>query len=247
MREDARKYNTWIIISVIIVLGWVISSLVITKGIIAFKESQSSIEVAGCAKKQIKSDYVTWSGSFSAQSPKMSEAYAVMKTSEEKVKKYLVEKGIKEKDIILSSINMSTNYVRLSNGTQTSQIESYSLSQNLEIGSSDIEKITDISRKATELINQGVEFQSYPPEYYYTKIADLKIDMLSLATKDAKLRAEKIAEFTGTKIGRLKSANMGVFQITPLYSTEVSDLGIFDTSSIDKEITAVVVCQFEIK
>lgn len=40
---------------------------------------------------------------------------------------------------------------------------------------------------------------------------------------------------------------MGVFQITPLYSTEVSDYGINDTTSIDKEITAVVNCEFIIK
>ncbi|WAM34206.1 hypothetical protein OTK00_000385 [Caldicellulosiruptor morganii] len=71
--------------------------------------------------------------------------------------------------------------------------------------------------------------------------------MLSLATEDAVRRAKQIAKSTGSSVERLKSASMGVFQITPLYSTEVSDYGINDTTSIDKEITAVVNCEFIIK
>lgn len=93
----------------------------------------------------------------------------------------------------------------------------------------------------------GVQFESLPPQYFYTKLADLKIEMLSLATEDAVKRAEQIAKSTGTKVERLRSAYMGVFQITPLYSTEVSDYGINDTTSIDKEITAVVNCEFLIR
>jgi hypothetical protein len=71
--------------------------------------------------------------------------------------------------------------------------------------------------------------------------------MLSLATKDAMKRAEQIATNTNSKVGALRSARMGVFQITPLYSNEVADYGINDTSSLDKEITAVISCDFQIK
>ncbi|WDU83639.1 SIMPL domain-containing protein [Caloramator sp. Dgby_cultured_2] len=149
--------------------------------------------------------------------------------------------------MIFSSIVTMTNYEILPNGMQSTKIESYRLSQTIEITSNDVDELTKISREATELINLGVQFESYPPQYYYTKIADLKVDMLGLATKDAMQRAEQIAKNTGIKIGKLKSAKMGVFQITAPYSTEVSDYGIFDTMSINKEITAVVNCEFEIK
>jgi hypothetical protein len=92
-----------------------------------------------------------------------------------------------------------------------------------------------------------VEFQSNPPQYLYTKLADLKIDIIALATQDAKLRAEKMLAATGNKVGKLNSASVGVLQITPLYSGEISDYGINDTSSIEKEITSVVTCEFEVK
>jgi uncharacterized protein len=247
MQEDSKKYHYWVILSIIAILGLIISSLIMTRGILAFKSSRKTIEVVGSAKKQIRSDLVYWRGSYSARAPKMQDAYATMKQNAERVRKYLIAKGLKEKEMVFSSITATANYVILKNGQQTSQIDSYKLTQNIEIRSSDVDKITDISRKATELINEGVEFQSDNPQYYYTRIADLKIEVLSYAAKDAKLRAEKIALHTGSEIGRLSSASMGVFQITPLYSTEVSDLGLYDTTAIDKEITAVVICSFEIK
>lgn len=149
--------------------------------------------------------------------------------------------------MVFSSIFTSVKNEILPNGMIGNKIEGYTLTQNVEIKSNDVDLITKISRESTELINQGVQFESYPPQYYYTKIADLKVEMLGLATKDAMLRAEQIAKNTNVKVGKLRASRMGVFQITPPYSTEVSDAGIFDTSSIDKEITAVVNCEFNIE
>ncbi|HCJ58184.1 SIMPL domain-containing protein [Lutispora sp.] len=247
MNGENKNNLVWSLIAVILALGIILSSTIVTNGIIKMKAGDKTITVTGSAKKQIKSDLVTWRGSFSAQSAQTADAYAKLKLDLEKVKKHLVSKGIDEKDIIISSISTNPYYVVLPNGMYSNEIASYRLEQRVEITSSDVEKITAISREATDLINEGVEFQSYPPEYYYTKIADLKVDMLGEATADAKNRAMQIADGTGSKIGTLRSARVGVFQITPLYSTEVSDYGINDTSTIDKEITAVVTCNFEIE
>ncbi len=71
--------------------------------------------------------------------------------------------------------------------------------------------------------------------------------MLGEAANDAKLRAEKIAAITGNKIGTVRSARMGVLQITSADSTEVSDSGINDTSTIDKDMTAVVNISFAVE
>ncbi|MDF2889844.1 MAG: hypothetical protein K0R80_211 [Clostridia bacterium] len=247
MTDRDNKGLVWIIVSLVLAAGLVLSSYVITMGIKEIKGPQNALSVKGSAKKQITSDLVVWTGSFSTQAPILSDAYKSLKDSEEKVKKYLTSQGLHEKDIIFSSISTSTYYVALPNGMYSNQIDSYRLYQSVEIRSSEIGMITDISRKATDLINEGVEFQSNAPQYFYTKLADLKIDMIALATLDAKARAEKMLSATGNKTGKLNSANVGIFQITPLYSGEISDYGINDTSSIEKEITSVVTCEFEVK
>ena len=112
--------------------------------------------------------------------------------------------------------------------------------------STDVDKIARIAREATELINQGILLESMAPEYHFTKLGDLKIKMLAAAAKDAQERAKKIAESTGSGIGSVRSARMGVLQITPADSNEVSGEGMNDTSSLEKDITAVVNISFAV-
>jgi len=157
-----------------------------------------------------------------------------------KVKTYLVGKGIADNQITISSINTQTLHGRSSDGAETSEITGYSLKQELEVRSTEVDKIAQVARGATELINQGILVESMAPEYYYTQLGNLKIEMLAEAAKDAKQRAIQIANSTGDRVGSVRSARMGVLQITPAGSNEVSDTGMNDTSSIDKEITAVV-------
>lgn len=247
MNESRMKTIGNIIVAVILIIGLVTSAIIATKGLVKIKSSNNTIIVTGSAKQQITSDLIVWTGTFNAKSPVITDAYAELETSRNKVETYLLNKGIAKKDIIFSSITTNIFYLLNTYGSYTNDIDYYELTQTITIRSNEIDKITEISRNATELINQDVAFQSNPPQYLYTKLADLKVTMLAEATKDAKKRAEMIAENAGSKLGNLKYADMGVMQITPLYSNEIADYGINDTYSLEKEITAVVHCNFEIK
>ncbi len=238
-----HRYLALILAVTIFTAGMVASTFKIANSIEEVKGS-NNITVTGSAKQQIKSDLIVWQGTYSRQAKTAAEAYTLLAQDKIKVLKYLDDKKMDSKVRTVSSVYTMPIYETNFNGVTTNNILSYRLSQNVEIRSNAVDEVTQISRDVTELIQQGIEFQSNPPEYYFTKIADLKVTMLAEATKDAKLRAEQISSNTGSKIGKLKSAKMGVFQITPLYSTDVSDSGINDISSIDKEITAVVTCSF---
>jgi hypothetical protein len=159
----------------------------------------------------------------------------------------LIAKGVPESEITISSITTTTLRRTDENGQDTGEITGYSLRQQLEVRSNDVDKIAQIAREATELINQDILVESNAPQFYYTKLGDLKIEMLGEAAKDAKTRAERIAASTGNAIGNVRSARMGVLQITAADSTEVSDAGIYDTSSIEKDITAVVNIGFAVE
>ena len=122
----------------------------------------------------------------------------------------------------------------------------YVLTQSLQINSNDVEKVETVSREITELLNKGIQFYSQAPRYYYTKLADLKIEMISKATADAKTRAEQIAANSGGKLGKLISAKMGIFQITGQNSNEdYSWGGTFNTES--KEKTASITMKLDYK
>lgn len=240
--------------SQIIILGLCIAgatlgaSLIFSKAFMNItKFMREQITVTGSAQKDIQSDYAVWTGTFARREIDMASTYKMLGEDLLKVKQYLMAQGVAEKEIIIQQIMTETIYKKNEKGNSTNDIEGYRLSQSVELRSGDVEKIARISREATSLINEGVEFTSGSPEYFYTQLDALKVEMLAKATENAKLRADNMVKATGNKIGFMRSAKMGVFQITPVNSTEISDWGMNDTSSLEKKVTAVVNASFAIE
>lgn len=231
---------------VALAIGLVIASVIGGWAFVKGKQGDQTITVTGSARKRIKSDMVIWKAGVSYQAPVLADAYRSLSENVPRVKAYLIGKGVPENEITISSISSQTLHARDSDGQDTGQITGYSLRQELEVQSHDVDKIAKIAREATELINQGILLESMAPEYHYTKLGEEKITMLAEAAKDAKARAVKVAESTDSSIGSVRTARMGVLQITPADSNDVSDSGMNDTSSLDKDITAVVNLSFEI-
>jgi uncharacterized protein len=204
------------------------------------------VTVTGSAKRPIRSDYIIWRVSVSSQQPTAQAAYQELKTRSERLQGYFKDKQVADNAITPSSIDTST-VPEVVNGRETGKILAYRLNQRYEIRSSEVERIAQLSQQATELINEGIPIVSEAPEYLYTQLSKLRVEMVADATKDAKARAEAIARSTGNRIGAVRSAKTGVFQITSRNSTAVSDSGIYDTSSIDKDITAVVSVEFGVE
>ncbi|CAN5860978.1 SIMPL domain-containing protein [soil metagenome] len=228
-------------------IGLVLSSIILGWSYTHKKDGNEAVTVTGSAKKRIKSDLVIWSAGVSYQSAQLSDAYKQLSENIPRIKKYLVEKGIAENQITVSAISSNTLHGRDENGNENSEITGYNLRQEIVVNSTDVERIALVAREATELINQGILLESSPPKYYYTQLGDLKVSMLGEAAQDAKARAEQIAASTGSQIGAIRSARMGVMQITAADSTDVSDYGIYDTSTIEKDVTAVVNINFAVE
>lgn len=244
--SDERK-NIWFNSGVALAIGLILSSLIFGWFYSTSKRGDESITVTGSAKRRISSDLVVWSAGISAEAPQLSDAYRTLSANVPKLKQYLIGKGIPEEQLTVSSITTTAVKRQDANGGETQEIIGYQLTQQIEVRSVDVQKIAQISREATELIDQGILVESKSPQYYYTKIGDLKIEMLGEASKDAKERAERIASSTGNSIGSVKSAKMGVLQITAADSTDVSDYGTYDTSTIEKDMTAVVNVSFAVR
>lgn len=232
--------------ALILAAGFIIGALIITATWKYVSRSNVTITVTGSVSKDIRSDFAVWKGSFSNESSTLGEAYSGLKSDNQKVIGYLESKGFAKDKIAVSAINIITNYINNNQGYPTNEISGYRLTQDVSVESADVDKIDKLSREATELINDGVEFNSMPPEFLYTKLGDLKVELIGLAAKDARERAEQIAKSTDNSIGEVRSSKMGVIQINAKNSTEISDYGMNNTSSIDKTITVVVNMSFSI-
>ena len=242
------KNSQIIILGICIAAATIVSSMILSGGVLkVMKFTREQISVTGSATEEIRSDFIIWKGNFSRRDTGLKTAYASLKGDLEKIKSYLKRKGVAENDVVISSVTTATVYKKNEKGNDTNDIQYYVLYQSVEIRSNDVEKITDVSREATELIDQGIELESQMPEYFYMKLDELKIKMLAKASENAKLRAENMVRAAGNRIGLMRSARMGVFQITPATSTDISDYGMNDTTSLYKKVMAVVTVSFAIE
>lgn len=254
MNEIKQKVMGNIIVASIVSIAIIISCFIGVRGLAEFKSKKYSISVKGYATEKIISDRIVWTGFYEVQATDLVEGYKKIDSDKIIVLDYFLNKGFKEEDLIFSSISISENRKLNEYGMSTDEIIDYKMAQTITINSDQIDKVTEISRNSTELLSEGVTFQSYAPEYHYTKLDDLKVNMLAEATQDATKRAKLIGENAGSKLGELTNAKISSIKVTPQYSIpneyyyEYGYGGYVsnDVASLEKEVTVTVNCTFEV-
>lgn len=243
-----------IIVAVIIGLSAIGCVVLGSAGLIKMKKTGSAagFSATGSAKCDFVSDLIVWRGDFNVTAQTTSEAYAQIKKDAEKTKEFMMNNGITEDEMVFSSVNIFRNtYPQYDeNGNFIRDVEGdYTLSQQVEITSSDVEKVEKLSRDISSIIESGVQFNSWSPEYYYTKLDELKLQLIEEATANARQRVELMAQQSGAQTGELLSANLGVFQITAQNSSseEYSYGGTFNTSAKNKTATITVKLNYAVK
>lgn len=239
--EKIEKFQI-ILSCIIITIGILFASLIFASRM----PKGDTVTVTGSAYKIVKSDSGKLGFEIQATGVNQKTAFNTIKNQKPQVIEYLKSKGIDPKDINARAITGYNTY-KTQNGYSTNEIIAYNASMNIEVKSNDVEKIKEISTDIQNLVDKGINLSIYQPEYFYSDLASLKVNLLKEATSDAKDRAKSMLSATGAHVGKVKQMRMGVFQITSVDSTNVSDMGINDTSTIDKKVTAVANVIFKIK
>lgn len=243
-----------IIVALIAGISAIICVSILAVNLVSYKKVSTSggLVATGSASSDFESDLIVWRGSFSTYGLTSKEAYTTLKADTDMVRKYLLENGVTEEELVFSSIDISQRY-RTEYDAEGNYVrdypDGYDLYQSLTVTSGDIDKVEGISRDITTLIESGVEFVSNSPEYYCTTLDEVKLDLISKATENAKQRIDILASGSGCKTGRLISGNLGVFQITAKNSGsgEYSYDGAFDTSSRYKTAMITVKLNYSVE
>lgn len=217
----------------------VVSTYVVSRTVLSVSTA-NVITVTGSARKSVMSDLAIWRGSFSVENQELLEAQRRLKEDRSKVEAFLNAREIKP--FAMQPIQIQE--IRSRGNDQENRVVAYRLSQTVEIQSKDVDRLSALGTEAGELVENGVAFVPQAPEFVFTRIGEAKLEMLAEATADAKARAEQMAKQGGRKIKQLRSAKMGVFQITPPHSTETSWAGINDKTTIEKTATVTVNATF---
>ncbi len=209
-----------------------------------------TITVTGLGEQEFTSDKIVWTGSVVVESKSLESAYAALEEDKLQVMEYITSRGIPANSVIfLFPYSRKTTEPIYSGGNYIGQrVTGYMIDQSFTIESDDVELVESVSREISTLIAKGIQIESMQPDYYYTGLDDLKIELIEQATADARLRAEKIASEAGCKLRNVKSARAGVFQITGANTNEeFSAGGNFNTSSKNKKARVTMRLEFMIK
>lgn len=239
---EGRESNLLAVRSIIIALiaaaAAIICVSIFIGGMVNYKKTGggNGITATGSASCDFESDLIVWRGRFSVRGETPKDAYSAIKRDAQLVKQYLEENQVAADEMAFSSVSISQMYKSVFDDEGKylgEEPDGYMLTQSLTVSSYDVDNVENISRDITELIEAGVEFESYLPEYYYTKLDEMKLDLIEKATANAKTRIDLVAQGTGARTGKLLSANLGVFQITAANSGSESYSygGSLDTSS----------------
>jgi uncharacterized protein len=225
-------------------LGFALSAYMVAGALVRMRQADT-IRVKGTAQTNVTSDRAEWSGSFVVRSAELKAGYEMLEKHREAVRAFLA-KSLGAGEFTFAAVDIGQEREKDEKGHDTNVIENYVLTQHFSVTSTKVDTVLALSRSVTELIKEGIEISSNHPCYTYDGIEKLKLYLLGQATRNAHERARLLAENGGGRVGALASASQGVFQITSAHSTDVSDSGSYDTSTIEKTVRAVVTLEFHV-
>jgi hypothetical protein len=207
--------------------------------------SANGITVTGSAKTSATADNVVWTLNVSLTRQTVSDAVTKVGSDVAAVTKYLTAGGIPDNELTLGSVSTFANeeYV---NGNSTGRILNYRASRDVVVRSKDVQLVSKLSQGIGSILQTGVSVNNYGPQYYLSTLPKLRPQLLEEAMKDAKVRAVAITKAVGGKVGAVQAVRSGVFQVTTPDSTQISDSGTYDTSSIEKTVTSTVSVTFKV-
>lgn len=216
------------------------------------KPAERKIRITGSAKKRIKSDLIEWSATVDAHAADRTAAYKQLHEGVDQAVAFLAKQGIKAEEIQPQSASFKQVFLTQVTGVGPNRVEKqipngFDTSEVILVRSMDVARIEKASREVTSLLEAGVSISSAEPLYYYTRLGELKLEMLAAAGRDARARADNILRSTGGgSIGKLLGADMGIININPANSTQTSEQGNNDTSSLEKDIITIVHADYQL-
>lgn len=207
------------------------------------KHAHDTITITGSARKPIGSDLVQWELEVKGEAGTEVAAAYEARTAGSSLVAFLHKAGIAPKDISPEVVQSEVVTTRIDKKhTRTT----YVVSQGYGVSSRQIDIVAAAATRLGTLLEQGIDVSAQPLAYISTNLAAAKLDALAAATAEARRRAEILVKGLGGHLGGMRASSLGVYQITPRNSTEISDYGVNDTSSRLKDVTAVVTATFAV-
>ncbi len=238
MRRDLGIVPVLIAAAGIALAGWFIGH-----GFIKGRLADRIVTVKGLAERNVMADLALWPIRFASTDNNLAQAQRKIEESKQAVLQFLLSNGISREQVEQQALQVND---LLTNPYRSGPMDSrYIITATLMVRSEDPQLIQSTSQKTSELVQAGVVLSSYEgpsggPTYLFTRLNDLKPDMIAEATANARRAAEQFAKDSGSHLGKIRNANQGTFVILPRDSAP----GISEENQLHKTVRVVATIEY---
>ncbi len=212
---DSSKINAFIL-GVFLFLGLSTLGYLLGDAAIKFKEYERTVTVKGLSEREYSADIVIWPIQFSEASNNIEELYVSIDSSTKKIRAFLKKSGIKDDEISFTTPSITDRSAQ-QYGNQAGAEFRYAAIQAVTVYSKNVESVRGVMANLSKLGREGIVFIGddylYRTEYIFTRLNEVKPEMIEEATRKAREVAEKFASDSKSTLGKIKKASQGQFSI----------------------------------
>lgn len=204
------KNQLW---SVLIAVGIALSGYFLYLGIESFTTKDRVVTAKGLSERQVLADKAVWTISFGITGNSIEYLYERLEPKKQALVKFLKNNGISDEEIVFAPSTASDRSSWYDWDKKKGTIDQYELTGHMTVVSKDVEKVRQLQLRQLDLLHSGVILENSYISYEYTGLNELKPEMVEEATRNARVVASKFADDANAKLGALKSARQGQFEV----------------------------------
>ena len=216
MKENGK--TSALILGVFICLGLAALGFIVGQVALDIKEYERSVTVKGLSEREFVADVVIWPIQFTEAGNQLEGLYVSIEASTAKIKDFLVENGIDAAEISASSPSITDKSAQQYGGGDRPEFR-YSALQTVTVYSGNIAGVQAVMGRLSELGKKGIvftgDYYQSQTEYLFTRLNEVKPEMIEEATRQAREVAQKFAADSQSSLGKIKKASQGQFTISP--------------------------------
>lgn len=206
MKSSSKIVSASIIAVAVIILGFCLKAGIDN---MAFRDRE--VIVRGLAEREVEANLVTWPITYNLAGNDLQTIYSQVSATNRIIIDFLTSNGISADEI---SVNPPDTYDAAANRYRSDSFNyKYSLSCVVTVTTTKVDKVRELINRQIELLKKGVAFSNSYINYQFTGLNDIKPEMIAEATKNARAAADRFAQDSESRVGKIKTASQGQFSI----------------------------------
>ena len=226
----------------IFAFGLTTSGYVLGDGLRRAKMADRSVTVRGVSERDVTANLATWSIEFSHKGTDLGPVQQSVDAQANSVRRFFQRSGFQPASIADSNISVSREH----DPDNAAAPDRMIVRRTIQLRTSDVMRTRQAFANQAELLRDGVEMSGSDVSYVFTKLNQLKPEMIGEANKNARLSAEQFAHDSGASVGRIKSASQGYFSVGPRDGEQCEDCGSTGSNSPFQKVRVVTTIDYDL-